>query len=319
MPRQTPVLGLSYPDDATLYMDTARELGITSKMQFLLIGPSEAFFAKKFSKPQTDGVMTIGEWSPRQTRWPGARTFSDAYTSKWHEPPDYLDSVINYVACQILEQAVGQVGLDHAKLRDAIAGRHLFHHQGADPLRQPGERRNQGRAAANPGRRARDRLAARHRHGAIPAKGQVGVAHDVLDHALLERRAPAAGHVSEQLLLVGVANGMLYALIGVSLNLIYGTMRLLDVGHGDLVMVGAYVGYCLLTYAHLDPLFGIVVAPVLTGAIRPAAVSRPVRLLAAPDGGQRWCGGGIAAGVLRPVEHRAERCRAGLRRHATRL
>ena len=116
------VIGLSYPDDAALYMGTARELGITSKMQFLLIGPSEAFFARKFSKAEIDGVMTIGEWSPKQTRWPGARAFSDAYAAKWNEPPDYLDSVINYVACQILEQAVGQVGLDHAKLRDAIAG-----------------------------------------------------------------------------------------------------------------------------------------------------------------------------------------------------
>lgn len=71
--------------------------------------------------------------------------------------------------------------------------------------------------------------------------------------------------MSAQLLLVGLANGMLYALIGVSLNLIYGTMRLLNVGHGDLVMVGAYAGYCLLAYAHLDPLLGIVVAPVITG------------------------------------------------------
>lgn len=115
------VIGLSYPNDGALYMGTARELGIAAKMQFLLIGPSEAFFAKKFSKAEIDGVMTIGEWSPKQTRWPGARAFSDAYAAKWNEPPDYLDSVINYVACQILEQAVGQVGLDHGKLRDAIA------------------------------------------------------------------------------------------------------------------------------------------------------------------------------------------------------
>lgn len=71
--------------------------------------------------------------------------------------------------------------------------------------------------------------------------------------------------MSVQLLLVGVANGMLYALIGVSLNLIYGTMRLLNVGHGDLVMIGAYVGYCLLAYAHLDPLLGLIAAPLLTG------------------------------------------------------
>ena len=114
-------LGLSYPNDSALYMGTARELDIVSPVQFLLIGPSEAFFGEKFSKPQSNGIMTIGEWSPKQTRFSGARDFSDAYIAKWGEPPDYLDSVINYVACEILEQAVGQVGLDHAKLREFIA------------------------------------------------------------------------------------------------------------------------------------------------------------------------------------------------------
>jgi branched-chain amino acid transport system substrate-binding protein len=115
------VLALSYPLDSVLYVSTAREVGATAKMQLMLIGPTEPFFAQKFSKADLEGIMTIGEWSPKQSRWSGAMEFNDAYIAMWKEPPDYLDSVMSYAACQILEQAVAKVGLDHEKIRAAIS------------------------------------------------------------------------------------------------------------------------------------------------------------------------------------------------------
>jgi branched-chain amino acid transport system substrate-binding protein len=115
------VLALSYPLDSVLYVSTARELGIRAKMQFMLIGPSEPFFSQKFAKADLEGLMTIGEWSPKQTRWAGVQAFNDAYIKQWHEPPDYLDSVMSYASCQILEQAVATAGLDREKIAAAIA------------------------------------------------------------------------------------------------------------------------------------------------------------------------------------------------------
>lgn len=115
------VLALSYPLDSVLYVSTARELGIDARMQLMLIGPSEPFFAQKFSKANLEGLMTIGEWSPKQTSWQGAASFNQAYIARWKEKPDYLDSVMSYAACQILEQAVAKAGLDHEKLRETIA------------------------------------------------------------------------------------------------------------------------------------------------------------------------------------------------------
>lgn len=115
------VLALSYPLDSVLYASTARELGINSGMQLMLIGPSEPFFAQKFSKANIESLMTIGEWSPKQTKWTGAEAFNKAYLARWKEKPDYLDSVMSYAACQILEQAVAKAGLDHEKLRETIA------------------------------------------------------------------------------------------------------------------------------------------------------------------------------------------------------
>ena len=115
------VLGLTYPEDSVLYVNTAREIGFVNPIQFLLIGPSEPFFIKKFPAKDTEGFITMGHWAPTEARWPKAKPFYDAYVAKWHEPPDYLDSVISYVSCEILQEAVAKVGLDHEKIRDAIA------------------------------------------------------------------------------------------------------------------------------------------------------------------------------------------------------
>jgi len=36
--------------------------------------------------------------------------------------PDYLNSVLAFIAAQVMQQAIEKVGLDREKLRDAIAG-----------------------------------------------------------------------------------------------------------------------------------------------------------------------------------------------------
>ena len=114
------VIGYTYPADSVMYMDKARELDVTSPMQFLLIGPSIPFFAAKYGS-NLDGLVSVGHWT-KDAKFTGAREFHDAYLARWNEKPDNLDSVIGYVSVQILEEAVAQAGLDREKLRDAIAG-----------------------------------------------------------------------------------------------------------------------------------------------------------------------------------------------------
>lgn len=115
------VIGLTYPGDSVMYMATARELGLNTRVQFLFIGPSEPFFGKKFPKKDLDGIVTLGRWSPAQTKWPKAKPFFDAYSARWSEPPDYLNSVSAYASCEVLQQAVAKSGLDHEKLRGVLA------------------------------------------------------------------------------------------------------------------------------------------------------------------------------------------------------
>jgi branched-chain amino acid transport system substrate-binding protein len=113
------VLALSYPPDSVLYAKQARELGISAPIQFVAIGPTEAFFAQVMGKA-TEGIITIGHWMPRD-EWRGSKAFYDAYKQKYNEPPDYLDSALAYMSLEVLEQAVAKAGLDREKIRQTVA------------------------------------------------------------------------------------------------------------------------------------------------------------------------------------------------------
>jgi branched-chain amino acid transport system permease protein len=71
---------------------------------------------------------------------------------------------------------------------------------------------------------------------------------------------------SGQLLFAALVTGSIYALIALGLNLVYGTLRMLNVAHGDVVMLGAYAGYWAFTGLGISPL---VAAPAIAalGAI----------------------------------------------------
>lgn len=73
--------------------------------------------------------------------------------------------------------------------------------------------------------------------------------------------------MSSQLVIAALVSGSIYALIALGLNLIYGTMRLLNVAHGDFVMIGAYCAYWCVNLIGINPLLAMLVAIPLTSAI----------------------------------------------------
>jgi branched-chain amino acid transport system substrate-binding protein len=114
------VLVFSYPADSTLYMKQARENGITAPFQFVMVGATESWFTKQFGAA-TDGIVTMGHWSPKVAAWKKAQPFFDAYEKQFHEAPDYLDSALAYMSCEILEEAVAKAGLDKDAIRKEIS------------------------------------------------------------------------------------------------------------------------------------------------------------------------------------------------------
>jgi branched-chain amino acid transport system permease protein len=84
---------------------------------------------------------------------------------------------------------------------------------------------------------------------------------------------------SGQLLLAALITGTIYATVGLGLNLVYGTMRLLNVAHGEFLMIGAYVAFWGFTLWNVPPFLSALVAGVLTALM---AVALYFMLL-------RWC------------------------------
>ena len=65
---------------------------------------------------------------------------------------------------------------------------------------------------------------------------------------------------------MGILLGGLYALIALGLSMIFGVMRLINLAHGDLVVLGSYLSYALLSALGLDPILGLIITvPVLFG------------------------------------------------------
>lgn len=63
--------------------------------------------------------------------------------------------------------------------------------------------------------------------------------------------------LSAQLVFAAAVLGSLYALIGLGLNLVYGTMRLLNIAHGDIVMLGAFSAFWWFTLTGISPLVAL--------------------------------------------------------------
>jgi branched-chain amino acid transport system permease protein len=56
-----------------------------------------------------------------------------------------------------------------------------------------------------------------------------------------------------QVIISGILSGTLYAMVALGLALIFGVMRVINVAHGPLLMLGAYVTYFLYAWLGLNP------------------------------------------------------------------
>lgn len=65
----------------------------------------------------------------------------------------------------------------------------------------------------------------------------------------------------------GVVYGSIYGLVAIGMTLIYGTLRILDMSQGSMVMIGGYVGWWALVMHGVNPAFALVLAFVATFAL----------------------------------------------------
>jgi branched-chain amino acid transport system permease protein len=59
-------------------------------------------------------------------------------------------------------------------------------------------------------------------------------------------------------LIKGILLGGLYVVIALGLSLVFGVMKLINVAHGDLVILGSYLAWSAMTYLGMDPFLSLV-------------------------------------------------------------
>ena len=116
-----------------------------------------------------------------------------------------------------------------------------------------------------------DRVIVLH-HGELICRGRaaVGPARRAGDRGLPRAAGDGGGMSAEvalDILIGGAITGGLYALIALGLNLQYGLMRILNVAHGEFLMLGAYLTYALHVSLGINPLLTVLVTgPAALGA-----------------------------------------------------
>ena len=83
-----------------------------------------------------------------------------------------------------------------------------------------------------------------------------------------------------QYLINGLSIGSIYAIIALGYTMVYGIAKMLNFAHGDVIMVGAYISYCVMIYLKLPPVVAILAAIVVCtvlGVLIEALAYRPLR------------------------------------------
>ena len=81
-------------------------------------------------------------------------------------------------------------------------------------------------------------------------------------------------------LINGISLGSVYAIIALGYTMVYGIAKMLNFAHGDVIMVGAYICFCAMSYLNLPPAVGVLMAVVvctLLGIVIERLAYKPLR------------------------------------------
>jgi len=66
-----------------------------------------------------------------------------------------------------------------------------------------------------------------------------------------------------QYLINGISIGAVYAIIALGYTMVYGIAKMLNFAHGDVIMVGAYISFCVTNYLGLPAIVSVLAAVVV--------------------------------------------------------
>ena len=66
-----------------------------------------------------------------------------------------------------------------------------------------------------------------------------------------------------QQLVNGISLGSIYALLALGYTMVYGIVKLINFAHGDVFMIGAFIGFYAITVFHLNFFFALIISMVI--------------------------------------------------------
>ena len=83
-----------------------------------------------------------------------------------------------------------------------------------------------------------------------------------------------------QYLINGISIGAVYAIIALGYTMVYGIAKMLNFAHGDVIMVGAYISFCVTNYLGLPAIVGVLASMVvctILGIVIEGLAYKPLR------------------------------------------
>ena len=78
----------------------------------------------------------------------------------------------------------------------------------------------------------------------------------------------------------GLSLGSVYAIIALGYSMVYGIAKMLNFAHGDIIMVGAYIAFCVMQYMGLPSIMAVIAAMLvctLLGVVIERLAYKPLR------------------------------------------
>ena len=80
-----------------------------------------------------------------------------------------------------------------------------------------------------------------------------------------------------QYLINGISIGSVYAIIALGYTMVYGIAKMLNFAHGDVIMVGAYISFCVTNYLGLPSFVSVLAAVAVLGIVIEGLAYKPLR------------------------------------------
>ncbi len=78
----------------------------------------------------------------------------------------------------------------------------------------------------------------------------------------------------------GISIGAVYAIIALGYTMVYGIAKMLNFAHGDVIMVGAYIAFCVTNYLGMPPIVSVIASMAvctLLGIVIEGLAYKPLR------------------------------------------